>query len=77
MKTEIDVGTQGWQDLDVEQLLESESWRVVGRHQVRGRLQEIWKRPYTRKGHFQIGDCQLQCRRTEGIAVSILSTSLR
>jgi hypothetical protein len=50
---------------------------VVGRHQVRGRLQEIWKRPYTRKGHFQIGDCQLQCRRTEGIAVSILSTSLR
>ena len=25
VKTEIDVGTQGWQDLDVEQLPESES----------------------------------------------------
>ncbi len=49
MKTEIDVGTQGWQDLDVEQLPESESWREVGRHQVCGRLEEIWKRPYTRK----------------------------
>jgi Tol biopolymer transport system component len=34
VKTEIDVGTQGWQDLDVKQLLESESWREVGRHQV-------------------------------------------
>ena len=43
MKTEIDVGIQGWQDLDVEQLPESESWRGVGRHQVRGRLEEIWK----------------------------------
>ncbi len=52
MKIEIDVGTQGWQDLDVKQLLESESWREVGRHQVHGRLEEIWKRPYTRKGHF-------------------------
>ena len=52
MKTEIDVGTQGWQDLDVKQFLESESWREVGRHQVRGRLEEIWKRPYTRTGHF-------------------------
>ncbi len=41
MKTEIDVGIQGWQDLDVEQLPESESWREVGRHQVRGRLEEI------------------------------------
>ena len=41
MKTDIDVGTQGWQDFDVEQLLESESWRVVGRHQVRDRFQEI------------------------------------
>ena len=29
MKTEIDVGIQGWQDLDVEQLPESESWREV------------------------------------------------
>ncbi len=77
MKTEIDVGTQGWQDLDVKQLLESESWRKVGRHQVRGRLEEIWKRHCTKKGHFQIGDCQLQCRRTEDIVVSILSTSLR
>ena len=53
MKTEIDVGTQGWQDLDVKQLLESESWREVGRHQVRGRLGEIWKRHCTRKGRFQ------------------------
>ncbi len=43
MKTEIDVGIQGWQDLDVEQLLESECWRKVERHQVRGRLEEIWK----------------------------------
>ncbi len=43
VKTEIDVGIQGWQDLDVEQLLESESWKVVGRHQVHGRLEEIWK----------------------------------
>ena len=34
VKTEIDVGTQDWQDLDVKQLLESESWREVGRHQV-------------------------------------------
>ena len=77
MKTEIDVGIQGWQDLDVEQLPESESWRGVGRHQVRGRLEEIWKGHCTIKGHFHIGDCQLQCRRTEGIADSILSTSLR
>ena len=61
MKTDIDVGTQGWQDLDVEQLPEIESWREVGRHQVRGRLEEIWKRLCTRKGHFQIRDCQLQC----------------
>ena len=51
MKTEIDVGIQGWQDLDVEQLPESESWREVGRHQVRGRLEEIWKRHCTIKGH--------------------------
>jgi Tol biopolymer transport system component len=34
VKTEIDVGTQGWQDLDVKQLLESESWREVESHQV-------------------------------------------
>ena len=47
MKTEIDVGIEGWQDLDVEQLPESESWREVGRHQVRGRLEEIWKRHCT------------------------------
>ena len=40
VKTEIDVGTQGWQDLDVKQLLESESWREVGSHQVSGRLEE-------------------------------------
>ena len=45
MKTDIDAGTQGWQDLDVEQLPEIESWREVGRHQVRGKLEEIWKRP--------------------------------
>ena len=61
VKTEIDVGIQGWQDLDVEQLPESESWRGVGRHQVRGRLEEIWKRHCTIKGHFHMGDCQLQC----------------
>ena len=61
VKTEIDVGTQGWQDLDVKQLLESESWREVESHQVSGRLEEIWKRHCTRKDHFQIGDCQLQC----------------
>ena len=52
MKTEIDVGIQGWQDLDVEQLPESESWREVGRHQVRGRLEEIWKRHCTIKESF-------------------------
>ena len=52
MKTEIDVGTQGWQDLDVEQLPEIESWREVGRHQVRGRLEEIWKRLCTKKWSF-------------------------
>ncbi len=52
IKTEIDVGTQGWQDLDVEQLLESESWRGVGRHQARGRLEEIWKRHCNKKGSF-------------------------
>ncbi len=61
VKTEIDVGTQGWQDLDVEQLLESESWRGVGSHQVGCRLEEIWKRHCTIKGHFHIGECQLQC----------------
>ena len=38
VKTETDVGTQGWQDLDVEQLL------GVGRHQVFGRLEEIRRR---------------------------------
>ncbi len=53
MKTEINVGTQGWQDLDVKQFLESESWREVGHHQVRGKLEEIWKRHCTRKGRFQ------------------------
>ena len=52
MKTEIDVGIQGWQDLDVEQLPESESWRGVGRHQVRGRLEEIWKKTLYYKGSF-------------------------
>ncbi len=52
MKTEIDVSIQGWQDLDVEQLPESESWKGVGRHQVRGRLEEIWKRHCTTKGSF-------------------------
>ncbi len=70
MKTEIDVGTQGWQDLDVKQLLESESWREAGHHQVRGRLEEIWKRPYTRKGRFQKGDCQLQCHQALQLAFS-------
>ena len=60
MKTEIDVGTQGWQDLDVKQLLESENWREVGSHQVSGRLKEIWKRHCTRKGHFHIREGQLQ-----------------
>ena len=52
MKTEIDVGIQGWQDLDVEQLLESDSWKEVGRHQVPGRLEEIWKRLCTIKKSF-------------------------
>ena len=66
MKTEIDVGIQGWQDLDVEQLPESESWREVGRYQVRGRLEEIWKRHCTIKGLFHIGDCQLQCCHYQG-----------
>jgi len=60
VKTEIDVGIQGWQDLDVEQLLESESWRGVGRHQVRGRFEEICKRNCTRKGRFHIREGQLQ-----------------
>jgi len=41
VKTEIDVGTQGWQNLDVKQLLESESWREVESHQVSGRIEEI------------------------------------
>ena len=49
VKIEIDVGTQGWQDLDVKQLLESESWREVGSHQVSGRLKEIWKRHCTKR----------------------------
>jgi hypothetical protein len=66
VKTEIDVGIQGWQDLDVEQLPESESWREVGRHQVRGRLEEIWKRHCTKKSHFQIRDCLLQCHHYRG-----------
>jgi len=53
VKTEIDVGIQGWQDLDVEQLPKSESWREVGRHQVRGRLEEIWKRHCTIKRNME------------------------
>jgi len=43
VKTEIDVGIQGWQDLDVEQLPESESWRGVGRHQVLAGLKKYGK----------------------------------
>ena len=70
VKTEIDVGTQGWQDLDVKQLLESESWREVESHQVSGRIEEIWKRHCTRKGHFQRRDCQLQCRQALQLAFS-------
>jgi len=52
VKTEIDVGTQGWQDLDVKQLLESESWREVEVIKFSGRLDEIWKRHCTSKGSF-------------------------
>jgi hypothetical protein len=77
VKTEIDVGIQGWQDLDVEQLPESESWREVGRHQVRGRLEEIWKDTVLKRVisikeivSFNVAD-------TGGTEVSILSTSLR
>ncbi len=78
IKTEIDVGTQGWQDLDVEQLPESESWREVGRHQVRGGLGEIWERLCTIKSHFPNRRLSASMPSLPVvIEVSILSTSLR
>ena len=77
MKTEIDVGIQGWQDLDVEQLPKSESWREVGHHQVRGRLEEIWKRHCTKRVISIEEIVSFNAIITGGIEVSILSTSLR
>jgi hypothetical protein len=77
VKTEIDVGIQGWQDLDVEQLPESESWREVERHQVRGRLEEIWKDTVLKRVISIKEIVSFNAIITGGIEVSILSTSLR
>ena len=77
IKTEIDVGIQGWQDRDVEQLPESESWRGVGRHQVRGRLEEIWKDTVLERVISIWEIVSFNVAITGNIEVSILSTSLR